>query len=103
MTALASFKSEIMAITVCAAACSVGTFDYAVRVEPLVQGERIAQHARIINATAAAPDRYRILVPYLLQPFIAFARTVGDPSSALTRVYDLHYLGSLTLLRTLFR
>jgi hypothetical protein len=51
MTALASFKSEIIAITVRAAACSVSTFDYAVRVEPLVQRERIAQHAPLLTAT----------------------------------------------------
>ena len=85
-------------VAVCAAACSVSAFDYSVRADGMVQRERIARQSQIVHGTAPAPDRYRVLVPFALQPLISLGATVVGPDSALKKVYDAYYLAALTLM-----
>ncbi len=85
-------------------ATGVSAYDWSFRVEASTRQERLNVHAAIVGRTAPAPERYRVLMPYLLDPPIrALARWLPYDKS-FGRVYALfHWLTFASLLAALYR
>lgn len=81
-----------------ATAVATNTFDYSVLVPQ--QQLRYEMHRAIVDGTAPSPQRFRILVPWLLDPLIRAASTLTEPSQAFRRVYFAFHFVALTLLLT---
>ncbi len=79
-----------------ATAVAVNAFDYSVLVpqQPL----RYEMHQAIVDGTAPAPQRFRVLVPWLLDPMISVARSFAEPDRAFRRVYTAFHFAALTAL-----
>ncbi|HYE85014.1 MAG TPA: hypothetical protein VEA16_01575, partial [Vicinamibacterales bacterium] len=77
-------------------AVAVSAFDYSVLV-PQPQA-RYDMHRAIVDGTASAPQRFRILAAWLLDPVIDAAARFTDPAQAFRRVYLLFHLAALTAL-----
>ena len=83
-------------IGIFATAVAVNAFDYSVLVpQPQLRYE---MHNAIVAGTAPSPDKYRLLVPWLLEPAIGVASSIMDPEPAFRRVYLLFHLAALTAL-----
>jgi hypothetical protein len=77
-------------------AVAVNAFDYSVLVpQPQLRYE---MHAAIASGGALSPERYRILVPWLLDPVIRAASSLMAPDLAFRRVYSAFHLAALTAL-----
>lgn len=77
-------------------AIAVNAFDYSVLVpQPQL---RYDMHQAIVAGTAPAPDRYRVLIPWLLDPVIKAASSLTDPAQAFRRVYFAFHAVALTAL-----
>jgi hypothetical protein len=85
------------------AAVAVSAFDYGVRRDQRIQEVAEVTHREIIQHTAPSPHRYRVLVPFALQPAIAAAEHVMAPSLAFRRVYDVYYLIAFALMLVTLR
>lgn len=79
-----------------ATAIATNAFDYSVLVPQ--QQLRYEMHRAIVDGTAPAPQRFRILVPWLLDPLISAGSTLTEPSQAFRRVYFAFHFTALTLL-----
>lgn len=77
-------------------AIAVNAFDYSVLV-PQPQS-RYEMHQAIVEGTAPAPQRFRVLVPWLLDPIVNVAARFTDPQQAFRRVYLLFHVAALTTL-----
>ncbi len=72
-------------------ASGVSAYDWSFRVDDPIKQERLDTHNRIVNRTARAPERYRVLVPYLLDlPIRALAQFMPY-EKAFGRVYAAYY------------
>ena len=77
-------------------AIAVNAFDYSVLVpQPQLRYE---MHDAIVNGGAPAQQRYRILVPWLLEPVIRAASSLMAPDQAFRRVYFAFHIAALTAL-----
>ncbi len=79
-----------------ATAVAVNAFDYSVLVPQ--QQLRYEMHQAIVDGTAPAPQRFRVLVPWLLDPMISVARSFAEPDHAFRRVYTAFHFAALTAL-----
>ena len=79
-----------------ATAVAVNAFDYSVLVPQ--QQLRYEMHHAIVDGTAPSPQRFRVLVPWLLDPLIALARSFTEPDQAFRRVYSAFHFAALTAL-----
>lgn len=79
-----------------ATAIAVSAFDYSVLVpQPEL---RYDMHRAIVEGTAPSPERFRILVPWALDPIIKAASSITDPQHAFRRVYFAFHVAALTAL-----
>jgi hypothetical protein len=81
-------------IGIFATAIATNAFDYSVLVPQ--QQLRYEMHRAIADGTAPAPQRFRILVPWALDPIIRAASSVTDPEQAFRRVYFGFHFVALT-------
>ena len=79
-----------------ATAIAANAFEYSVLVPQ--QQLRYEMHRAIVDGTAPSPQRFRILVPWLLDPLIRAASTLTEPGQAFRRVYFAFHFAALTLL-----
>jgi hypothetical protein len=75
---------------------ATNAFDYSVLV-PQHQ-LRYEMHRAIVDGTAPSPQRFRILVPWLLDPVIRAASSLTDAEQAFRRVYLAFHFIALTAL-----
>jgi hypothetical protein len=85
-------------IALLVAACSVSAFDYAVRQDPALLEGRVASHRGIVTRTAFEPDRFRVLVPWIVEPIARLAAREMPYESAVRRVYGVVSFGLLVLM-----
>lgn len=84
-------------------AAGVSAYDWSFRVDDPIKQERLDTHHGIVERTARAPDRYRILVPYVLDLPIRTLTQVMPYERAFGRVYAAFYWLAITvMLYTLF-
>ena len=83
-------------IGIFATAIATNAFDYSVLVPQ--QPKRYEMHRAIVDGTAPVPQRFRILVPWALDPIIGAAASVTDPEQAFRRVYFAFHFVALTAL-----
>jgi hypothetical protein len=87
---------------VAALASTVLAFDYSIaKVDQETRAQRIRFHNAIVQSTADAPFRYRVLVPLVLDPLIRASSQVMNHDAAFTRVYAAFYFIALWALLVL--
>ena len=79
-----------------ATAIAANAFEYSVLVPQ--QQLRYEMHRAIVDGTAPSPQRFRVLVPWLLDPLIRAASALTEPAQAFRRVYFAFHFAALTLL-----
>ena len=79
-------------------AAGVSAYDWSFRVDDPIKQERLDTHSRIVNRTARAPERYRVLVPYLLEPPVRALTRFMPYEKAFGRVYAAFYLLAITVM-----
>jgi hypothetical protein len=83
-------------------ASGVTAYDWSFRAGDLTKQYRLDHHRAIVDRTALAPDRYRVLVPYTLDVPIRALEPVFGYKETFGRVYALFYwlsiAGSLYML-----
>jgi hypothetical protein len=83
-------------IGIVATAIATNAFDYSVLVpQPQLRYE---MHRAIVDGTAPSPQRFRVLVPWTLEPAIRAASRFTDPEQAFRRVYFAFHFVALTAL-----
>ena len=95
MTTRAEWPAWVL-IGVFATVIAINAFDYSVLV-PQHQ-LRYEMHRAIVDGTAPSPQRFRILVPWLLDPVIRAVAPLTDPEQAFRRVYFVFHGIALTAL-----
>jgi hypothetical protein len=83
-------------IGIFATVIATNAFDYSVLV-PQHQ-LRYEMHRAIVDSTAPSPQRFRILIPWLLDPIIRAASSLTDPEQAFRRVYFAFHFAALVAL-----
>ncbi len=84
-------------------AVAVTAFDDAFMVYEAARQMRLDVHRGILEQTATAPDRYRVLVPWIVEPVIRLLARVTTYNTAFEAAYGIFYLlGFAWLLWTLF-
>lgn len=79
-------------------AAGVSAYDWSFRVDDPIKQERLDTHSGIVNRNARAPERYRVLVPYLLDlPIRALAQFMPH-EKAFGRVYAAYYWLAITVM-----
>jgi hypothetical protein len=83
-------------VAILATVVANNAFDYSVLVpqQPL----RYQMHEAIVAGTAPAPQRFRILVPFALDPIIKAASTMMAPDQAFRRTYLVFHFAALVAL-----
>jgi hypothetical protein len=84
----------LAAIFVTAAATNANDYSFLVP----RQDVRMAMHTAVIDGSAPASARYRVLVPYLVEPVVRLLAPRMTSEVAFRRVYALYYLSALTAL-----
>jgi hypothetical protein len=83
-------------IGIFATVVATNAFDYSVLVpQPQLRYE---MHRAIVDGTAPSPQRFRILVPWTLDPVIRTASAFTDAEQAFRRTYFAFHLAALTAL-----
>jgi hypothetical protein len=95
MTARSEWPAWVL-IGIFATAIATNAFDYSVLV-PQHQ-LRYDMHRAIVDGTAPSPQRFRILVPWLIDPIIRAVSSLTDPEQAFRRVYFAFHFAALTAL-----
>ena len=75
---------------------ATNAFDYSVLVPR--PDLRYAMHRAIVDGTAPSPQRFRVLVPWTLDPIISLAARSGDAEQAFRRVYFAFHFFALVAL-----
>ena len=75
---------------------ATSAFDYSVLVPR--PDLRYAMHRAIVDGTAPSPQRFRVLVPWSLDPLIRLAGRSGDSEQAFRRVYFAFHIVVLSAL-----
>jgi hypothetical protein len=84
-------------------AIAVVAFDDAFIVDDAARQMRRDGHTRILAHTATEPDRYRVLVPYLVEPLVRVIGAFTDNGTAIDAAYSVFYVGAFVwLVWTLF-
>jgi hypothetical protein len=76
-------------------AAGVTAYDWSFRVEGPTRQARLDGHRGIVTRVTWAPERYRVLVPYSLDPMIRLASRWMPYEKAFGRVYAVFYLLSI--------
>lgn len=79
-------------------AAGVSAYDWSFRVDDPIKQERLDTHSGIVSRTARAPERYRVLVPYLLDPPIRALSQFMPYEKAFGRVYAAFYWLAITVM-----
>ena len=85
--------SRALLLAVLVAAISVPWFDYAINRE--LQPTRIREHRELIDGTAAAPFRYRVLVPFAMEAAIRPVAVAAGYDAAFRAGFALFYAAVL--------
>jgi hypothetical protein len=94
-------RTVLAAIFITAIAASA--FDDAFIVDDAARQMRRDGHTRILAHTATEPDRYRVLVPYLVEPVVLAIEVVTPEGTAIDAAYAVFYVCAFVwLVWTLF-
>ena len=100
MTARREWPAWIL-IAIFATVVANHAFDYSVLVPQ--QELRYQMHNAIVSGVAPAPERFHVLVPFVMQPIVDALETAMPPGLAFRRAYfGFHFLALITLLASLY-
>jgi len=83
-------------LLVLASAVAVTTWDYTILVDQATQQTRMAVHQETLRGTGQEPDRYRVLVPFVLNAAVVPLARVMPYEKAFSRTYALYCLVAFT-------
>src|SRR5206468_7774260 len=94
--AASAVKRKAVVLLVLASAVAVTTWDYTILVDQATQQTRMAVHQETLRGTGQEPDRYRVLVPFVLNAAVVPLARVMPYEKAFSRTYALYCLVAFT-------